>query len=224
MSPEQPTKRYFKFTVAGQYIALHDAGARTLKKYECTFTLPSQEAALSLICKHLLDDTLRKKYPDYIHFRTHSLVSQEVVGRAPNREVLQMGIEDMTIEDLSDFCILRGIMIDPYKHAPVSKARDLILKEWANKRAQSKEKLEAADAAETKEVEALRQLNALPPEEEALKVNVNDQIARAKNSAPVTPAADVSRGTSPIPGEDDASPLPPIEPEVSHGQGAFDIT
>lgn len=232
-------KRYFKFTVEGQYIALHDAGSKTLKRYSASFTLPSQEAALSIICKHLLDDTLTKKYQDYIKFRTHAVTSMEVVGRSPDREVLSMDPDEMNREQLSDFCILKSLMIDPYKHGDLTHCREVVKAQWRLKRLAQKEKEEHKDAGAQKEVDALRELNDLGPEEQGIKVNVNAQKAAGPaNAGPTAPPLNVPRETSQdappnpnrlpsttaIPGEND-DPLPPFVEDIvlageSHGAGS----
>lgn len=203
-------KRYFKFTVSGQYIALHEAGAKTLKRYTQEFVLPSQEAALSIICKHLLDEKLQKYYSDYIKFRTYTIISTEIIGRSPNRDVLQMGVEEMNREQLSDFCILRGIMIDPYKHGDLAHCREVVAAEWRLKRLAKKEEETSKNAEVNKEVDELRKLNGLPPNSDEFQVNINAQLATkiAQNPGVANPNRIPSSQITP--GEMDGSPLPPV--------------
>ena len=97
--------RNFEVTVRGQYYAAHTAtGVATVKGYEAKLVLPSQEAALSVICKYLLDPYLRKHYEDYAKFRSHKIVHVKVNGRPPDHAVLQMAFEDMGVAELADCC------------------------------------------------------------------------------------------------------------------------
>lgn len=205
--------RSFECVVTGQYHSLGTHGTvPTLKTYTAKFILPSQEAALSVICKHLLNPYLRKHYPDFIRFRTHELVSITVHGRKPDPAVLQMGIEEMNIEELSDFCILRQIMIDPYKHSDLAQVKELIQERWREKRLAQKDMNESKDRAAKADEDFLRELNQLPKERGELEVNVNELKATqaAKNHGQPDSAVGVAH-TPPeealFPAEINADPL-----------------
>jgi hypothetical protein len=176
-------KKYFKCVVEGQYHALHEnAGTPTLRKYSAEFTLPSQEAALSVICKHLLTPYLEKKYPDFIRFRTHELKSITLVGYTPDPSVLQIGIDEMSVKELSDFCILRQILIDPYKYPDLERTKEIVAEMWRTKRQEkTDEKVTEAEDA----INDLLSLNELDIPTKELKVNLNEQ----KASLPKMPAA-----------------------------------
>lgn len=214
MSNEQ---KFFKVTVRGQYQSLHEgSGVPTLKGYEETFDLPSQEAALSTICKHLLSPRLKKKYPDFIRYRTHELVGIQLFNYSPNKDVLQMGIDDMNILELHDFCILRQLMIDPYKHADkdIFVLRTMVQKAYTEKRVAEKERSQSKEGAEAKAVDKLRAQNDLPPAASDPVINLNEQkqTLAAKKASTAAPTVDTN-----VPAEEVESmdPLPEPEPDVN---------
>jgi len=171
--------KFFEVVVEGQYHALHDtSGTATLKNYRAVFNLPTQEAALSIICKHLLTPYLRKKYHDFIRYHTHRLVSITLHGYKPNTDVLQEGIEEMSLKDLYDFCILREILIDPYKHSnkPIEQIRELVARAYREKRQLQKDNTVARQGVDAAEGESLRKANELPPEDTVIRLSVNEQI------------------------------------------------
>ena len=199
--------RAFRVTVAGQYYGVSEVtGTAAIKNYTATFILPSQEAALSVICKHLLPPYLKRNYPDYARFRTHKIVSLECINHTPDRKVLQMAFEDMDVSDLSDFCILRQILIDPYKHSNLEKIREEIKKIWENKVATQKQDKKTGKDKEQKEVADLLALNKLQADEHpemsaGLQTMVKKKVIKAEvEVAPV--GADV-----------DPDPLPPAADE-----------
>ena len=200
--------RSFKIKVQGQYYGAHDTtGAPTVKAYTAEFVLPSQEAALSIICKHLLDPYLRKHYGDYAKFRSHKIISVEVTGRQPDASVLRMSFEDMDIQNLSDFCILKRIFIDPYKHEKFDKCREEVRQIWEARVSQEKADKSSGQAKEQKEAEELLRLNDLPTHTENPEINVNAQrIAQAIKKA------DKDIRTTDAPPVDDA-PLAPADEE-----------
>lgn len=204
--------RQFKVTVEGQYHALHTSGNPTLKRYVAEFILPSQEAALSIICKHLLNPYLHKNYPDFIRYRTHELKSIVVVGRAPDPAVLQMSIDEMSMAELSDFCILKQILIDPYKHANLAAARELVQTTWSTKRQRILEKESGKTAQEEKEIAELLQQNKLPPQQDSVGVSVNERKATAAAVRADTPGP---KKTSPIEADEQ---LPPVIDDVPADQ------
>ena len=190
-------QRLFEITVAGQYYGANETtGVATTKNYTARFTLPSQEAALSIICKHLLTPYLKKNYPDFARFRTHKIVSIIVKGRQPSKGVLQMAFEDMTVAELSDFCILRQILIDPSKHSNLDKVREEVRKIWENRIAQQKQDQKTGKAKENIEVADLLALNKLEADENPEISNGAQRIAAANRKGrdvrldlPVEPAS-----------------------------------
>ncbi len=204
--------KHFEVTVRGQYHAVSDyGGAPALKSYEETFVLPSQEAALSNICKHLLLPRLKKTHSDCIRFRTHELVGIKLIGYMPNRDVLQMGIDEMNLLELHDFCILRQILIDPYKHASkdIFAIRTMVQNAYTEKRLAQQEAATSKEGLAMKEADALRKANDLPPTSTDPVVDINahkqTQASRAQ--------ADKDKPTSksePAPTDEvlDDTPLP----------------
>lgn len=213
----------FHVTVRGQYQSLHEgSGVPSLKLYEETFVLPSQEAALSNICRHLLAPRLRKKHSDYIRFRTHELVGITLVGYTPDREVLQMGIDDMSLTQLHDFCILRQIMIDPFKHATLDifAIRAMVQKAYTEKRTAIKENEKSKEGLDIKEADALRKANNLEPVSKDPVINLNEQKlthAAAKESTTVQASAG---GVAMAPIEAD-EPLPAPEADGDQNGDIF---
>lgn len=206
-------KRSFKIKVEGQYYGAHEAtGAPTVKFYTAEFVLPSQEAALSIICKHLLDPYLRKHYADYAKFRSHKIVNVVVVGRQPDPSVLRMAFEDMGVSELSDFCILKRIFIDPYKHEKIDKCREEIRQIWEARVSQEKADKTTGLAKEKKEADELLAMNDLQAVGEGAEINPNAQrIAGAMKKADKDiRASDVPADGAAKP-EEDLPPLPPAD-------------
>lgn len=84
----------FLVVVTGTYYALVDASGakrgKIEKPYSEEFTLPSLDAALSTIKNKLLDNRLRKKYPDFVGVRTHRIKDARPKDpRAPGSNNLQ---------------------------------------------------------------------------------------------------------------------------------------
>lgn len=169
-------KRKFLITVEGQYYGVHDlTGVANVKKYTAKFILPSLEAALSVICKYLLDPYLKKHYPDYAKFRSHKITSVSTEGRLPDATVLQMAFEDMGVADLSDFCILKQIMIDPYVHKDLEACRQEVKTIYQSRADQQRADKESKRDVEKNEVDKLLAMNQLPPQEEGATISVNQQ-------------------------------------------------
>lgn len=206
-------KKSFKVTVRGQYQALGaQTGVPAIKFYEETFILPTQEAALSNICKHLLSPRLKKTHADFIRFRTHELVGIDLVGYTPNKAVLNDSIDDMNLLDLHDFCILNQIMIDPYKHASkdIFAIRAMVQKAYSEKRQAKKDQAESAQGAATKEADALRKANDLPPTATDPVININEK--KLSNEAAAVAVSAAPTADQQIGPEAD-EPLPAEEPE-----------
>lgn len=201
--------KHFEVTVAGQYHAMSSiSGTPTLKNYKETFVLPSQEAALSNICKHLLSPRLKKTHSDFIRYRTHNLESIVLKGYTPNIEVLQMDIMDMNLLELHDFCILRQMTIDPYKHAKedIFAIRTLVAKAYNDKRQAAKDMKESKHAVENSEGETLRKINNLDAPV-GTEINLNEMKVSAaakakKQTAETRPADIVDPLDEPLPAEE----------------------
>jgi hypothetical protein len=218
-------RKYFEVVVQGQYHALNDvSGTPTLKNYKETFILPSQESALSAICKHLLSPRLKKTHADFIRFRTHELVSITLKGYKPNAEVLQLDIDEMSLLELSDFCILRQLMIDPYKHSAkdIFAIREMVKKAYLTKRQAAKDNRESKASVENTEAETLRKANGLESQSKDIQINENEhkatQAMRAKEKThdPEGPAPTIG------PVEPADEPLPPVEQDDPNAEPSIE--
>ncbi len=169
-------KRSFTFTVEGIYYGSHgQTGLPVTKPYIAKFVLPSQEAALSVIVKHLLKPWLRKHHPDYASIRTHRITSMDTSGRLPDPKVNQMAFEDMEVADLSDFCILNQIFIDPYKHKNFEECREQVVKLYQSRSDEKKLAKKTGKDVEQKEVADLLKLNDLKADEETTLPTLAEQ-------------------------------------------------
>lgn len=201
--------KHFEVTVTGQYHAMSSvSGTPTLKNYKETFILPSQESALSSICKHLLAPRLKKSHSDFIRYRTHELVLIILKGYTPNSDVPQMDIMDMNILELHDFCILRQLTIDPYKHAKedIFQIRTSVAQAYSNKRQAAKDMKESKNAIDISEAETLRKINDLDTPT-GTNININEQKVTAqaqtqKPNPPPNPSDIVDPADEPLPAEE----------------------
>lgn len=157
-------KKLYEVTVEGQYFT----GDKKLRRYVEKFTLVSMDRALSVIKKSLLHPRLAQKYDDYKTYRTHRITETRVLGTAPNQKVLSIPLESMSFEQLSDFAVLRGLMVDPYKYSTIVQAREAVGKAWADEQVRLTVKAEKAEA-ESEAVE-LRKLNNIPDEDQAPRI------------------------------------------------------
>lgn len=168
-------KRHFTFKVEGQYYAAHGStGLPVIKQYEGEFKLLSMEGALSIIVKYLLNAFLTNKYPDYARFRTHKITSMQTHGAPPQTNVLHLSFDEMTAQQLTDFCILKQIFIDPSKHANLEKCRNEVARIYQNRLDQKKQDEKTGKAAEQKEIDTLMELNKIPKLEGSIP-NLNMQ-------------------------------------------------
>jgi len=176
-------KRRFTFTVEGIYYGSHGStGLPVTKPYRGVFVLPSQEAALSVIVRHLLKPYLTRNYPDFASVRTHKIVSMSTEGRLPDPKVNQMAFEDMEINDLSDFCILNQIFIDPYKHKNLELCREQIMKIYQSRSDEKKMAKKSGKDIEQKEVNELLAMNQLDPVDDTIpNINAQRQGAALRN-------------------------------------------
>lgn len=177
-------ERSFTFVIEGQYYAAHGStGLPVIKNYQGEFKLLSMEAALSIIVKYLLEAYLTKNYEDYGRFKTHKIIGMEVHGKEPNPNVLQLAFDDMSINELTDFCILKRIFIDPHKHKDLEKVRDEIAKVYQNRIDQKRQDEKSGKAQEQKEIDALLVLNNIPKlDPNSPNINMQRTGAALKNA------------------------------------------
>lgn len=213
-------KKHFEVVVRGQYHAMNAmSGTPTLQNYEETFVLPSQEAALSNICKHLLSPRLKKSHADFIRYRTHELISITLRGYKPNPEVLQMDLDEMSLVELSDFCILRQIMIDPFKHGSkdIFAIREMVRKAYVAKRQTAKDNRESKNAVAENEAETLRKMNDLTSGPNEPKIQINSNEYKVSQNAKAVAEAKVGGGSTSAYVEPADEPLPPPEQDDPNG-------
>lgn len=180
-------QKLYDITIEGQYYAKAIGGSGVfLKYYRATFVLPSLEGALSQIVKHLLAPKLLRLYPDYTDYRTHEMVEVRLQGEEPDTSILKLPIEKMSFEQLSDFCVLRGLMCDPYKADGILDARKRV-----------------ADALQLKqeEIEYLARVEEENAEKNSL-LKLNDIDPKANKDI-----VSMGPGTVPIPVEKQTSDL-----------------
>ena len=201
-------ERSFDFVVQGQYYGVHDTtGTPAIKHYTAKFKLPTIEAALSKICKYLLDPYLRKHFPDYAKFRSHRITEVKVNGKDPDRRVLQMGFDDMTTAELADFCILKQIFIDPFEHKDLEKVRNEIRSIYEARIAQAKADQKSGAALEQSLVDRLLAMNELP--KITTEININEQrlMTAVKTGDPVK----MTEVPKDVPEDDPLGGLPPAD-------------
>lgn len=215
-------EKYFKATVRGQYYCVQTASTtQSVKNYEVDFILPSQEAALSTICKYLLDRKLKDTYPDYAKFRTHQLVNLELHNHKPDQAVLQMAIEDMSLAQLFDFTVLKKISVDPYRQkGTLPEIRALITSAYSNQKASQKENLSPAEQKEAKELDAILKANKISKDPAGMPISVAPVVGVKNNNAarPSAPAeiAPENEDAGPLPGfvEDGVKPNGNVDQEL----------
>lgn len=176
--------RTFTFIVEGQYYgAHHSTGLPVIRGYKSEFKLKSLEGALSVIVKYLLEPFLTKHYEDYGRFRTHKITAMQVDGPLPSSAVLQKSFDEMTANELTDFCIIKRIFIDPHKHKDLEKCRQEVMKIYQNRMDQKKHDEKSGRAAEEKEIDALLELNNIPKlDPTAPNINMQRAGAALKNA------------------------------------------
>ena len=164
-------KRMFTFQVEGKYYGSHgQTGLPIIKSYIAKFVLPSQEAALSVIVRFLLKPYLTENYEDFASVRTHRITSMDTEGRLPDPKVNQMAFEDMEIADLSDFCILNQIFVDPYKHKNFEACREQVMKLYQSRADEKKMLKKTGKDVEQREVNDLLKMNNLEPLEDDINL------------------------------------------------------
>lgn len=85
-------------------------GGKVQKKYDVTVNVPKVEGALSLIKNRLLDPALKKKYSDYLTFRTHEIVSMTPLS--PNSPEPNNNLQYMSRERLEQYIAFNSVPID----------------------------------------------------------------------------------------------------------------
>ncbi len=71
----------FDLTIEGDYFVT-DGRHKGLKRYSFDFKLPSMDSALSIIKNKVLDNMLKKIYPDYVSYRTYEITRVQPFGSA----------------------------------------------------------------------------------------------------------------------------------------------
>lgn len=71
----------FEVTVEGDYFVT-DGKNKGLERYAFNFKLPSMDSALSVIKNNVLDLVLKKRYTDYVSYRTYQITKVVPFGTA----------------------------------------------------------------------------------------------------------------------------------------------
>jgi hypothetical protein len=116
-----------------------------------------------------------------------------------------MAFEDMSIADLADFCILKHIFVDPYKHKDFEKCKEEVKRQWESRVAQVKADKSTGAEKEKEEVDELLKLNELPPRSESPEININQQ----KIAAAIKKGGDAAKAS----GVAEDAALPPAADE-----------
>lgn len=88
----------FKVTVQGQYYARAqgEIKGKVLKNYKIQVILPCAERALSIIKHKVLGRKLPKLYPDYVAYRTHTILEiLDLSGRTKTNKLNMMSKKDI---------------------------------------------------------------------------------------------------------------------------------
>lgn len=123
---QTPTREGFLVTVQGQYFARAqgEIKGKILKDYKIQVILPSAERALSIIKHKVLGRKLPKVYPDYISYRTHTIVEiKDLSGRTKTSKLNMMSKGDIAdyvqkanlpvqVETYEDILELRQAVVD----------------------------------------------------------------------------------------------------------------
>lgn len=94
------SKKGFLVTVEGQYYARAqgEIKGKILKNYKIKVVLPTAERALSIIKHKVLGRKLPKVYPDYVSYRTHTIVAiVDLSGRTKTDKLNMMSREDIAV-------------------------------------------------------------------------------------------------------------------------------
>lgn len=182
------SKDLYEVTVEGQYVTTE----RKTKKYIHTFVLNRLDRALAVIKKHLLDVKLREKYEDYKTYRTHAISATKRIGRQPDSSVLNMPLSRMTAQQLSDFCLLNALALDPADIPDIKLARERVAIAFEQKLKYEELDIQAEEKRrEEKELLMLNstQIGALPMQEAKHGPSRDPLVSMGLPGAP-TPLAD----------------------------------
>ncbi len=187
--------------VRGDYFAAAAGNRKIIARYELEVKLPTMDRALSIIKNKLLDPLLKRKYPDYINYRTHEMVSFKALGSAGDPKHLPLHLQGR--EQLIEHIEKKKLAIDPIIYPELTGLRKAIaLCETDPKKYVQVAK---ADKSEFLENKALADLNP------ALK---------EKGSVPAKEEKPKEQGDAPPPA---ASPPPPAGPGVAEHESGLDL-
>ncbi len=98
----------YKITIEGTYYKSVSGGGKgkELSNYSIEVNLPSMDSALSVIKNKVLNAVLKKKYNDYVSYRTHDIVNVEPFG---NIKSVNLSVWQMNRDALEEY-ILEGKM------------------------------------------------------------------------------------------------------------------
>lgn len=128
MSVEDPRakpKEGFLVTVEGQYYARAqgEIKGKILKNYKIQVILPSAEGALSIIKHKVLERKLPKIYPDYITYRTHTILEiEDLSGRTKTDKLNMMGKKD-----IADYVANAGLPVQTETYESILELRQAVV-------------------------------------------------------------------------------------------------
>lgn len=229
------SQRLYEITITGEYYTKKAAGTEvaSIYPYKVAFILPSLDSALAVIKGKLLNDKLKQVYDTYETYRTHSVTGVKLVTGSVDQSVVNLPINELTLVQLDDYCVVKRLFCDVYKAGSLAKARFLVTK-------LSGEQSERFNAsAESRKAEAdeneLRRLNEMNIKQHgveipgsAVKQQTKPEYAPPKggtmhDSEPSTPSMDIPGQSGPQIGADPSMALPgddvtitgtaPVDPE-----------
>lgn len=126
MSDEKQTM--YEITVTGQYIS-----SDKLKKvapFTETFELPvCGGEARAEIQNRRIGPKLQAKYPDFKRVRTCQIISEKIVGAKANAKPAASKLEDMTLDELSNFVLVKKLKSNVGTFANLEEAKRAVQKE-----------------------------------------------------------------------------------------------
>jgi|TARA_R100000656_G_scaffold33144_4_gene28515 hypothetical protein len=87
----------YRITVAGQYFVREGEKRLNLKSYKFDINMPTMDSALSVIKNKILDVVLKKKYPDYVSYRTHQIMNVVAFGDVAQQKAVLWQMNRTTI-------------------------------------------------------------------------------------------------------------------------------
>lgn len=119
----------FKITVEGDYFARSEAlkGEKIIRKYRIEgLRVPSMNRVLSTLRDKLLTPALKRKYPDYVRFRTYHVVEVEALDNDARRELGKLDTRYMSRRQLEQYVMENGLQVPVDLYPNLFKLREAV--------------------------------------------------------------------------------------------------